>query len=302
MADSAVSVTGAVKRFAGVEALSGVSMALQSGQLLGLLGHNGAGKTTLLKLILGLSQPDAGRVRVQGQDPVLARNRQRLSIGYLPEQVSLYGNLSGRELLTFFARLRGITSQRVDDVLAQIQLTEVQSRKVATYSKGMRQRLGLAQAILAKPQVLILDEPTVGLDPAASAMLYQQVDALRQQGCAVIICTHELNLIDHYLDQVLILARGHTAAQGSMAQLRQQHSLPTRVEATAAAELAASDSQLAPFYDPKVQAFMVADELRTPLLQRLTQYHGVYDFNVVPPSLAQIYHHCQRQALAAEVA
>ncbi|USD38176.1 MULTISPECIES: ABC transporter ATP-binding protein [Ferrimonas] len=302
MTDSAVTVSGAVKRFSGVNALNGVSLELQHGQLLGLLGHNGAGKTTLIKLILGLNRPDEGTVRVLGQDPALAANRAGLSIGYLPEHVSLYDNLSGLELLTYFARLRGIGGERVEEVLEQLQLAHAQSRKVRTYSKGMRQRLGLAQAILAKPRVLILDEPTVGLDPQASAMLYQQVAGLRQQGCAVIICTHELTLIDKHLDSALILAKGRAVAQGSIWELRQKHRLPTRVEVAGAERLAGRDMQLAALYDPIEQAFMVPDGMRKPLLERLIHQHGVFDFNVLPPSLPQIYHDCQHQALAEEVA
>ncbi|WP_028110432.1 ABC transporter ATP-binding protein [Ferrimonas futtsuensis] len=301
MTQSAVSVVQVSKRFGEVQALDEVSLSLRPGELLGLLGHNGAGKTTLIKLILGLSTPDRGQIRVNGRDPGRTEHRASLSIGYLPEHVSLYDNLSGGELLGYFAGLRRVGKERVEEVLARLQLDYARDRKVRTYSKGMRQRLGLAQAILAEPRVLILDEPTVGLDPQASALFYELVAALRNNGTAVIICTHELTLIDRHLDSALILAKGRELARGSIEELRQEHKLPTKVEVAGAELLASRDMLLAAMYDPQSKAFMVGQEQKRQLLEHLTAHHKIFDFNVLPPSLPEVYQSCQLRAQLEEL-
>lgn len=292
MNSAVVKVQNVHKNFGQLKALNDVSLSLPQGQLLGLLGHNGAGKTTLIKLILGLSTPDGGQVEVLGQNP--ATNRDQLSLGYLPEHVSLYGNLTGFELLNYFAKLRGVKPARVFSVLEQLQLQEAQHRLVKTYSKGMRQRLALGQAILANPKVLILDEPTVGLDPEAAQMLYGQVLTLKQQGCAVIVCTHELTLVDNHLDQAMVMAKGHCIKQGRMEELRNLPELKTRIELGGAALLAQKDPELGQYFDLHHNQFSVVAEQKSWLVERLTEKHQRFDLNVLPPSLVEIYHSCQR--------
>ncbi|MBV7317463.1 ABC transporter ATP-binding protein [Shewanella sp. NIFS-20-20] len=210
-------------------ALANISFELEAGKLLALLGHNGAGKSTLIKLILGLMAPTSGQLNVFGEAPYLRRQRGALRIGYLPENVSFYDNMSGEDVLRYLAKLKGVGATRVNELLVEFQLDYAKSRPVRTYSKGMRQRLGLAQALLEQPNLLLLDEPTVGLDPLASAFLYDKVGQLTRAGCAVVICTHELSLIEPRLDQALIIGQGQMLAAGSLSTLRRHNQLPVRL-------------------------------------------------------------------------
>ena len=172
--------------------LDGVSCRLRAGTLTALIGHNGAGKSTLIKTILGLIQPAEGKVSVLGCAP----GSDPLSIGYLPENISFYEQMTMQAHLEYFADLKGVARSRVDELLEALGLSHVRRNRMNQCSKGQRQRLGLAQALLAQPKIMILDEPTVGLDPQASSWMYAQLAQLRSQGCTVIVCTHELSLIE----------------------------------------------------------------------------------------------------------
>ncbi|MCA1770503.1 MAG: ABC transporter ATP-binding protein [Halomonas sp.] len=157
------------KRFGKLTALDEVSLTLGEGEVLGMMGHNGAGKSTSMKLILGLIRPTSGELKVFGHDPGgTAANDLRLRLGYLPENVQFYEQLSGFEVLDYFARLKRIGSGVVKPLLERVGLGHAMHRRVKTYSKGMRQRLGLAQALIGEPRLMLLDEPTVGLDRAGT--------------------------------------------------------------------------------------------------------------------------------------
>ena len=178
---AAIEVRAASRHFDALRAVDGVDLTVRRGEIFGLIGHNGAGKSTLFRLMLGLLPPDAGSVRVVGcvaGGPGWREARRR--IGYLPEQLALYDALSGRETLAFFARLKGAPQAQIEPLLERVGLAPAASRAVRTYSKGMRQRLGLAQALLGEPELLLLDEPSNGLDPAAIREFY----ALLAEQCA----------------------------------------------------------------------------------------------------------------------
>ncbi len=224
---SLVEIDGATLRYGALTALSGLDLRLEPGEVLGLLGHNGAGKTTTIKLVLGLLAPSEGRVRVLGHDARSLEARRQL--GYLPENVTFYPQLSGAETLRHFARLKGVAPAEAARLLEQVGLGHAARRRLKTYSKGMRQRLGLAQALLGEPRLLLLDEPTVGLDPLATVELYQLLDRLRGQGTGIVLCSHVLPGVETHIDRAAILAGGRLQVAGSLAELRRKAALPTRV-------------------------------------------------------------------------
>ena len=215
------------KQFGAFTALNNISLHLQQGEILGLLGHNGAGKTTSMKLILGIIQASQGRVSLFGESPLGPHaDSLRQRIGYLPENVSFYNQLSGREVLEYFSKLKRAPLQEIQPLLERVGIEHAADRRVKTYSKGMRQRLGLAQALLGQPRLLLLDEPTAGLDPAATTDFYATIDALRQQGTTILLSSHVLPGIEKQIDRAAILGHGQLLACGSLAELRQDAKLP----------------------------------------------------------------------------
>ena len=231
---NAVEIQGVSQRYGSMTVLHDLNLNLGEGEVLGLFGHNGAGKTTSMKLILGLLAPSEGQVKVLGRAPNDPQVRRQL--GYLPENVTFYPQLSGRETLRHFARLKGAALTQVDELLEQVGLAHAADRRVKTYSKGMRQRLGLAQALLGEPKLLLLDEPTVGLDPIATQDLYQLIDRLRQRGTSIILCSHVLPGVEAHINRAAILAKGRLQAVGSLSQLRAEAGLPVRIRASGVSE------------------------------------------------------------------
>ncbi|MGS0695013.1 ABC transporter ATP-binding protein [Shewanella sp. 0m-4] len=284
----AVSASHIRHQFADFTAVNDVSFTVERGQTMALLGHNGAGKSTLIKILLGLIKPTAGNVCILGQDLSCLTRSADLKIGYLPESVSFYDKLTGKEILSYFAALKGVGQARVSQLLEEFGLEYAQNRALKTYSKGMKQRLGFAQAILSEPELLLLDEPTVGLDPVASKFLYGKIDELKLQGCGVIVCTHELSLIEHNIDIALILAKGQALASGSVAQLSQASGLKTRLTSPQLASVICGQPKLAALYADNA---LLLDELsKAEVLQLLTSECQVFDFSLKEPALADIYH------------
>jgi Cu-processing system ATP-binding protein len=224
-----VDIEGVSQRYGHTTVLHQLNLSLAEGEVLGLFGHNGAGKTTSMKLVLGLLQASEGQVRVFGRLPSDPQVRRLL--GYLPENVTFYPQLSGLETLRHFARLKGASGAQVDALLEEVGLAGVAHRRVKTYSKGMRQRLGLAQALLGEPRLLLLDEPTVGLDPIATQDLYRLLDRLRKQGTSIILCSHVLPGVEAHINRAAILTQGRLLALGSLPTLREEAGLPTLIRA-----------------------------------------------------------------------
>lgn len=233
MNDIAVELKDVCKYYPNVNALHPLSMSVKAGEVLGLFGHNGAGKSTLMKLILGVLKPSGGEISALGHCP---RSNQahdyRTLFGYLPENVSFYEHLTGREVLHYLAKLKGHDKAQANRLLEEVNLAHAADRAVKTYSKGMRQRLGLAQAFLGEPKLLILDEPTVGLDPVATQDFYLTVDRLKSGGCAVILCSHVLPGVENHIDRAMILSKGRKLALGPLAELREAANLPIEVSVT----------------------------------------------------------------------
>lgn len=225
--DAVIEVRGAARHYGAVRAVDGVDLAVGRGELFGLIGHNGAGKSTLFKMMLGLVPVSRGEIRIDGT-AVGGRDARavRRKIGYLPENVVLYDNLTGLETLHFFARLKGVQSGGCGAVLERVGLAHAAGRRVREYSKGMRQRLGFAQALLGNPQILFLDEPTTGLDPEAIREFYLILRGLRAEGVTVVITSHILAEIQQRVDRLAIMAAGKVQALGTVQDLREQMDLP----------------------------------------------------------------------------
>jgi Cu-processing system ATP-binding protein len=215
-------------RFGAVEALRHVSLELEPGQATMLAGPNGSGKSTLMGVLLGLVRTTSGSFLVDGR---VRKPDQRFKqdIGYLPEAVAFARNLTGRQVLRFFCRARGVPKRRMEEVLDLVKLDHAAGRHVSGYSRGMLQRLGLAVAILADPQLLVLDEPTGGLDQAGLAVLWDIVAHWRADGRFVLVASHDLALMERRMDHVLVLSNGRTLAVGSPEELRNQVELPVQV-------------------------------------------------------------------------
>ena len=221
-----------VRKYYGVvHAVDGVDLRIPHGKIFGLIGHNGAGKSTLFKMMLGLERPTSGEIIVAGEGVASSNFRSaRRKLGYLPENVVLYDNLSGLETLHFFARLKGAALKECEPLLDKVGLAHAGKRAVREYSKGMRQRLGFAQALLGGPQVLFLDEPTNGLDPQAIRDFYITLRELQQAGVTIVITSHILSELQERVDELAILAAGKVQAQGSVQQLREDMNLPLIIE------------------------------------------------------------------------
>jgi Cu-processing system ATP-binding protein len=221
MTRETVIMRGATRRYGRRDAVCRFDLTLHAGECVGLVGHNGAGKTTLIKMMLGLMRPSSGSVQVLGEDPAAgAATRARRQLGYLPENVALHPSMTGAETLAFYARLKGQPVAGNAALLARVGIAEAAHRRVGTYSKGMRQRLGLAQALLGNPRALLLDEPTTGLDPALRQSFYEMVRDLRHDGAMVLISSHALAELEGQVDRVVVMNQGRKVADGSIADLR----------------------------------------------------------------------------------
>jgi ABC-2 type transport system ATP-binding protein len=204
-----------------LRAVDDLSLRIKPGEVFGLLGPNGSGKSTTIKVILGLLEPTAGECRVFGVPS--SRVEARVDVGYLPEAPNFYRFLSGRDLVAVYGRICGLGGKelaaRVEEVIAWVGLAEAASRRVGTYSKGMLQRIGLAQALVHDPQLVILDEPTAGVDPLGTASITQLIRQLKARGKTVLITSHLLAQIEEVCDRVAILDRGRMLLCGAVDEL-----------------------------------------------------------------------------------
>lgn len=297
---NAVDIQGVRQRYGNMTVLHGLDLSLGEGEVLGLFGHNGAGKTTSMKLILGLLQASEGEVRVLGRSPNDPCVRRQL--GYLPENVTFYPQLSGRETLRHFARLKGAAAQQVDQLLEQVGLAAAADRRVKTYSKGMRQRLGLAQALLGSPRLLLLDEPTVGLDPIATQELYRVLDQLRQQGTSIILCSHVLPGVEAHINRAAILAHGRLQAVGTLASLRAEAGLPALIRASGVKQRElllqrwhADGYEARAVGDSEVEV-VASNGHKLDLLRQLLAQGQALDVDIHQPSLEDLYRYYMLRA------
>jgi ABC-2 type transport system ATP-binding protein len=216
-----VRVSGIGKVFGSVVALDGVDLHVDPGEVFGLLGPNGAGKSTMVKILTGLVHPSSGEATVLGQPAGDPEARRR--VGYLPELFRFPQWLTGRQLLAFHGELAGVDKDalatQIPEVLEQVGMNGRADRKIATYSKGMSQRIGLAQALLGSPQLVLLDEPTSALDPVGRREVRDLIRHLRKQGVAVLLNSHLLGEVEHVCDRIAVLDRGRVIFEGTISNL-----------------------------------------------------------------------------------
>ena len=228
MTNPAVAVHGLTKIFPvhfhpsrRVVAVKDLSLRIEPGEVYGLLGPNGSGKSTTLKIILGLVSPTRGRTEIFGRDSRLVESRE--AVGFLPENPYLYKYLTGAETLRFFGRLCGITGaplkNRVNELLDLVGLNKARDRRLGTYSKGMLQRIGLAQALIQNPRLVVLDEPTAGVDPAGSREIRDLIIDLKRRGITVLLSSHLLAQAQEICDRIGILAEGVLVREGRLQEL-----------------------------------------------------------------------------------
>ena len=289
-------ISGLRKTFDSHVAVDDVSLDVQSGECLALVGHNGAGKTTIFKMILGLLQPSAGTVLFQGQ-PI---NDQAV-IGFLPESVSFHHSLTGYELLRFYESLRGVEhGTDFDALLDKVNLQGVGNNRISTYSKGMRQRLGLEQTLIGNPKLLILDEPTSGLDPTSRRSFYHLLDELRLDGTTIVLSSHALSEVEAYTSNVAILKSGQMLANGPIQELAAVAGLPVKMtlqfhpnKTTENLNLP-KEVNIQTSSDPRFATLDVDEALKLKMMHHLSgQSTVVADILIHQPTLDDIYAHFQ---------
>ncbi len=301
---SVVTIANAGKDYGGHIVLEGINLTLPQGKCLALIGHNGAGKTTLMKLVLGVIHPTAGRVEVLGVDPAGADKSFRQQLGFLPENVAFHEELTGADTLAFYARLKGLSPTCCPDLLERVGLSSAAKRRVHTYSKGMRQRLGLAQALLGTPKLLLLDEPTTGLDPVLRQEFFEIIRQLAAIGTTVIISSHILTELEARTDLVAILRDGRLAAFGDLDTLRRDAGLPVTVRARGDAKAIARrlNGAFTKTILPDERAIDIDCSItqKMALLRTLADLGDICaDLEIHPPSLDDLYLHYSGRSLSS---
>ncbi|MDP9357586.1 MAG: ABC transporter ATP-binding protein [Chloroflexota bacterium] len=224
-----VEVEDLVKHYGEVRAVEGISFAVGAGEVFGLLGHNGAGKTTTIRMLTGRTRPTAGRACIAGHDVAAEREAVKPLINLVFEDQNLYERFSGRENLGVFADLYGASRMRVEELLAEVGLVEAAGRKVKTYSTGMKQRLLIARALVNRPRVLFLDEPTRGLDPTSARDLRALIARLSGTGTTVFLTTHDMDEADNLCHRVAFLSQGKVVALDTPQELKLRYGQRTAV-------------------------------------------------------------------------
>jgi ABC-2 type transport system ATP-binding protein len=223
MSERVIETVGLTKRYGDFAAVDGLDLTVEKGEVFGLLGPNGSGKTTTILMLLGLTEPSAGTVRVLGLDPARQPLSIKARVGYMAEQVGFYDELTARENLGYIAKLNGLpereAQRRIDDLLARLGLAEVADKTVGTFSHGMRQRLGVADVLIKQPQMIIMDEPTSGLDPERAREFLELVRTLKADGITILLSSHLLYQVQAVCDRVGLFRKGRMVLEGTVRDL-----------------------------------------------------------------------------------
>jgi len=299
------------KSYAEIEAVKGISFEIAPGENYGLLGPNGAGKTTTIQMIAGVLAADGGRVTVCGEELTTATTSVKSHIGWVPQEVALYDRLSARENLAFFGRMQGLSgkalAKRVDEVLQLTALADRAGDKTIKFSGGMRRRLNIGIGLLHQPDLLVLDEPTVGVDVQSRASILDQVAEMTRQGMAVLYTTHYIEEVERLCDRVGIIDHGKLIAEGTRSELVRMVGERDRVLIAAEGDLSDGAGRIEPL-DGVHQAGVTNEGLEllvddaTPLLPRIFEAFGgsgisVSGVRVEEPDLEAVFLHLTGRAL-----
>ncbi len=226
MDDFVLETVALTKHYGPFVAVDNLNLRVHRGEVFGLLGPNGAGKTTTILMLLGLTEPTAGQVQVLGFDPARQPLSVKARVGYLPDQVGFYDDLTARENLIYIAKLNGLSSQeayrRIDNNIRRMGLSDAIHKPVGAYSRGMRQRLGVAEVLLKEPQLIIMDEPTNGLDPEAARAFLQLIRELKDEGITILLSSHQLHQVQAVCDRVGLFHKGKLVLEGTVDELAQR--------------------------------------------------------------------------------
>jgi ABC-2 type transport system ATP-binding protein len=283
-----IEIAGLVKRFGSTTALDGLELSVTRGEVHGFLGPNGAGKSTTIRVLLGLLHPDAGSARLFGGDPWGEAAELHRRLAYVPGEVNLWPNLSGGEIIDLLGRLRGgLNERRRADLVRRFELDP--TKKARAYSKGNRQKVALVAALSSDVELLLLDEPTVGLDPLMESVFQDCIDEFRDEGHSVLLSSHILAEVERLCDRVSIIRAGRTVETGTLAQLRHL----TRTSVSAELAIAPSDlDRLDGVHDLVVEGLRVSFEVDTECLGAALEALGRFQIRTLtsqPPTLEELF-------------
>ena len=289
-----IELAGVTKRFGAVEALKPIDLRIEEGEWLGVFGRNGSGKTSLLRILVGLSTPSSGQVLIDGKKPGAEDWRRfHRGLGFMPERISLFENLTAEKILRYFARLKGADLGEVPAVLEKVGLKDAARRRFSGYSKGMRQRLNFAQALIGDPGFLVLDEPIEGLDAHGVKEFFELLREVK--GRTVVFSSHRLPLIAKLVDRLCILSQGSVKAVGTEDELYRKLDLPVRViihpspgaNGSLTSELNALDAASIVSRNGRI-VVSVSQKDKMRFLSKLGMLAGVHDVRIEEPSLEEV--------------
>ncbi|MBI1879909.1 MAG: ABC transporter ATP-binding protein [Chloroflexi bacterium] len=302
MSDVVLKSRDLTKHYGQFVAVDNLNLTVRQGEVFGLLGPNGAGKTTTILMLLGLTEPTAGRIEVLGFDPARQPLSVKARVGYLPDQVGFYDNLTAYENVSYIAKLNGLrrneANQRIEEMLAQVGLSEVTHKRVGAFSRGMRQRLGVAEVLLKRPQLIILDEPTLGLDPEAAREFLEVIRDLKANGITILLSSHLLYQVQAVCDRVGLFYQGKMVLEGTVPELAQRvlgGAYRINLEADGPARLDEAFRQLAGVVKvnrngSKVYHLEAKSDLRAEAARTVIEAGGkLLSLNIETPNLEEIY-------------
>jgi ABC-2 type transport system ATP-binding protein len=303
MSTNIIETKDLTKKYGDFVAVDSLNLGVEQGEVFGLLGPNGAGKTTTILMLLGLTEPTAGRVKVLGFNPA----RQPLSVksraGYIPDQVGFYDELTARENLVYIARLNGLSHQesnrRIDEALEKVGLTQVAENSVKTFSRGMRQRLGVADVLIKNPKLIIMDEPTQGLDPELAREFLQLIRDLGNAGITILLSSHLLYQVQEVCDRVGLFHQGHMVLEGTVTELAKKvlgggyhvrlHANGTKTSYTEVLRKLSGVVEVN-FKEPDIYSLVASRDLRSDAASAIVNAGGkLYSLDIENLSLDDIY-------------